>query len=202
MVVMIRVEDERLLKLKGTSVHAHNSTYLSHHDEGTLPSSLLWQAGFGHINYDNLRLLKKNGVFGLPTIPRKLKQCDACTLGKHNKRPFHDSTSRAHRKLELIHFDLCGPMPVPSAFGNRYIVTFIDDYTRMCWVCYPRYLGITRRSCLEAHMVLDMEYREQERPEHGPGGPIFFFSASFVLPAVPASITTRLGLASKKALAP
>jgi hypothetical protein len=33
----------------------------------------------------------------------------------------------------------------------------------MCDVsCYPRYLGITRRSCLEAHMVLDMEYREQE----------------------------------------
>jgi hypothetical protein len=30
------------------------------------------------------------------------------------------------------------------------------------WHCYPRYLGITRRSCLEAHMVLDMEYREQE----------------------------------------
>jgi hypothetical protein len=46
-------------------------------------------------------------------------------------------------------------------------------------------------------MVLDMEYREQERPEHGPGGPIFFFSASFVLPAVPASITTGLGLYQK-----
>jgi len=30
------------------------------------------------------------------------------------------------------------------------------------WHCYPRYLGITRRSCLEAHMVLEMEYREQE----------------------------------------
>jgi hypothetical protein len=28
--------------------------------------------------------------------------------------------------------------------------------------CYPRYLGITRRSCLEAHMVLDMEYRERD----------------------------------------
>jgi hypothetical protein len=66
--------------------------------------------------------------------------------------------------------------------------------------CYPRYLGITRRSCLEAHMVLDMEYREQERPEHGPGGPIFFFSASFVLPAVPASITTGLGLHQKRLL--
>jgi hypothetical protein len=43
-------------------------------------------------------------------------------------------------------------------------------------------------------MVLDMEYREQELPEHGPGGPFFFFSARFVLPAVPASITTGLGL--------
>jgi hypothetical protein len=66
--------------------------------------------------------------------------------------------------------------------------------------CYPRYLGITRRSCLEAHMVLDMEYREQERPEHGPGGPFFFFSARFVLPAVPASITTGLGLHQRRLL--
>jgi hypothetical protein len=48
-------------------------------------------------------------------------------------------------------------------------------------------------------MVLEMEYREQERPEHGPGGPIFFFSASF-----PASSTGphhyRLGLASERLL--
>jgi hypothetical protein len=66
--------------------------------------------------------------------------------------------------------------------------------------CYPRYLRITRRSCLEAHMVLDMEYREQELPEHGPGGPFFFFSARFVLPAVPASITTGLGLHQRRLL--
>jgi hypothetical protein len=69
-----------------------------------------------------------------------------------------------------------------------------------CYKCYPRYLGITRRSCLEAHMVLDMEYREQELPEHGPGGPFFSFSARFVLPAVPASITTGLGLYQRRLL--
>ena len=39
-----------------------------------------------------------------------------------------------HRKFELIHSDLCGPMLVPSANGNKYIMTFIDDYTKMCWV--------------------------------------------------------------------
>jgi hypothetical protein len=27
-------------------------------------------------------LLRKNGVYGLPTIPSKLKQCDNCILGK------------------------------------------------------------------------------------------------------------------------
>ena len=83
---------------------------------------------------DSLRLLKKNGVAGLPTIPRKLKQCDACIQGKHSKQYFHDSHSREHRKLELIHLDLCGPMFVPSANGNKYMMTFIDGYTEMCWV--------------------------------------------------------------------
>eukprot|EP00253_Pinus_taeda_P011167 PITA_11167 len=132
--VMRGIEEERLLKLQGTSAHAQHFSYISHHEEGTLPSSLLWHARFGHLNYESLRLLKKNGVAGLPTIPRKLKQCDACILGKYSKQCFHDSHSRAHRKLELIHSDLRGPMHVPSANGNKYIMTFMDDYTRMCWV--------------------------------------------------------------------
>jgi hypothetical protein len=117
MVVMTRWEDDKLLKLKGTSTWAQNFAYLSHHDEGTLSSSLLRHTRFGHINYDSLCLLKKNGVFGL-------KQCEACVFCKHNKHHFHDSTSRAHRKVELIYSDLCGTMPLPYAFGNRYLMTF------------------------------------------------------------------------------
>jgi hypothetical protein len=74
MVVMIEWEDDKLLKLKGTSAWAHDFAYLSHYGEGTLSSSLLWHARFGHINYDSLRVLKKNRVSGLPTIPRNLKQ--------------------------------------------------------------------------------------------------------------------------------
>eukprot|EP00253_Pinus_taeda_P013981 PITA_13981 len=125
--VMRGIEEERLLKLQGTSAHAQHFSYNSHHEEGTLPSSLLWDAIFGHLNYGSLCLLKKNGVVGLPTIPIKLKQCDACILGKNRKQYFHDPHSRAHRKLELIHSDLCGPMPISSANGNKYFVTFIDD---------------------------------------------------------------------------
>ena len=72
------IAEGRILKLQGTSTHAQNFAFSSHYDEGTFPSSLLWNAIFGHLNYENIRLLKKNGVTGFPTIPRKLKQCDAC----------------------------------------------------------------------------------------------------------------------------
>ena len=70
----------------------------------------------------------------LPTIRGKLSRCDACILGKHNKQPFHDSMSRASRKIDLLHLDLCGPIPIPSTNGNKYLMNFIGDYTRMCWV--------------------------------------------------------------------
>ena len=33
-----------------------------------------------------------------------------------------------------MHSDVCGPMHTPSMSGNRYFLTFIDDYSRMCWI--------------------------------------------------------------------
>ena len=86
------------------------------------------------MNYNSVRLLRKNGVYGFPTIPKKRNKRDACILGKHSKQPFQESKFRACRKLELIHLGLCGPMPIPSTNGNKYLMTFVDDYSRMCWV--------------------------------------------------------------------
>jgi hypothetical protein len=68
--------------------------------------------------------------------------------------------------------------------------------------CYPRYLGITRRSCLEAHMVLDMEYREQDGLEHGPGGPICFLPRRICPISSSSFHHHRPGLASERTLAP
>jgi hypothetical protein len=86
--------------------------------------------------------VEENGVSSFPTIPRNLKQCEACILGKHNKQPFHDSTSRVSINIELIHFDLCGPMHVSFSFGNKYIMNFIDEYTEMCWVYLLKHKSI------------------------------------------------------------
>jgi hypothetical protein len=50
---MTQVEEDKLLKLKGTSSSNH-SILLAQSD--TLSSSLLWHARFGHINYDSIKL--------------------------------------------------------------------------------------------------------------------------------------------------
>ena len=46
---------------------------------------------------------------------------------------------RSTRKLQLIHSDVCGPMPVESLGGPRYFVTFIDDYSRCCMVHFMKH---------------------------------------------------------------
>ena len=80
--------------------------------------------------------MKKKGIKGLPTVPRNIIPCDACIIRKHCKQPFHSSSFRASRKLGLIHSNLCGPMHVAIANGNKYVLTFIDDYSRMCSVYF------------------------------------------------------------------
>ena len=116
---MTGYEDGKLLKLKGCSVIVQNFAYISHLEEGNLSFILLWHAIFGQLNYNNLHLLRNNGVYGFPTILRQRNKCDACILGKHSKHPFQESKFKACRKLELIHSKLCIPMPIPSANGNK-----------------------------------------------------------------------------------
>nr|GEZ66420.1 retrovirus-related Pol polyprotein from transposon TNT 1-94 [Tanacetum cinerariifolium] len=41
---------------------------------------------------------------------------------------------RANNTLELIHSDVCSPIKPVSRSGNRYILSFIDDFSRKGWV--------------------------------------------------------------------
>eukprot|EP00253_Pinus_taeda_P015819 PITA_15819 len=43
---------------------------------------------------------------------------------------------RASSPLELVHSDLMGPFPVLSMSKARYVLSFIDDYTRFTWVYF------------------------------------------------------------------
>mgnify|MGYP002776879626 CR=1 FL=1 len=61
--------------------------------------------------------------------------CDACQLGKHNRFPFPNERNRSRNKLDLIHSDVWGPMQNMSIGGSHYVITFIEDYNWLTWVC-------------------------------------------------------------------
>ena len=46
---------------------------------------------------------------------------------------------RASSPLELIHSDLMGPFPHLSINKVRYVLTFLDDFSRYTWVYFIRH---------------------------------------------------------------
>ena len=56
--------------------------------------------------------------------------------GKNIKNSFPKKDNKAEGVLELIHSDVCGPMPSSSISGYVYYVSFIDDYSHKTWIYF------------------------------------------------------------------
>lgn len=88
----------------------------------------------GHLGHDNVkRLVAKGMVDGVDSVGGRIEFCEACVHGKQHRFPFPASRKRARRKLDLVHSDVCGPLPY-SIGGKRYFITFIDDHTHKIWL--------------------------------------------------------------------
>ncbi|GFW59625.1 retrovirus-related Pol polyprotein from transposon TNT 1-94 [Trichonephila clavipes] len=72
------------------------------------------------------------GTQGLPRLTDNGKtHCIPCKLAKSKRVSFKKTGAvRSKRPLELLHMDLCGPMPTESQGGNKYFLSIIDDYSR------------------------------------------------------------------------
>nr|GEU62020.1 retrovirus-related Pol polyprotein from transposon TNT 1-94 [Tanacetum cinerariifolium] len=56
-------------------------------------------------------------------------------MGKSKKKSHKPKSEDTNQeKLYLLHMDLCGPMPVKSVNGKKYILVIVDDYSRFTWV--------------------------------------------------------------------
>ena len=78
-------------------------------------------------------------ITGLPEFSTEQSDvCKGCALGKYTKIVFTSSDSRSIGVLDLIHFDLCGPMSSVSLRGFEYYVTFIDDHSRKTLIYFLR----------------------------------------------------------------
>ncbi|GFX95855.1 retrovirus-related Pol polyprotein from transposon TNT 1-94 [Trichonephila clavipes] len=93
----------------------------------------IWHQRFCHVNNDYLVKTSKNdSVKGLPRLTDNGKtHCMPCKLAKSKRVSFKKTGAvRSKRPLELLHMDLCGPMPTDSQGGNKYFLSIIDDYSR------------------------------------------------------------------------
>jgi histone deacetylase 1/2 len=146
----------------GSAAHAMTTAYAAR--AAAEPS--LWHRRLGHLGYDNLAKLTTMAT-GINIAPSVFKTtipdtCGACILGKQHRLPFNTSTSVTTRPLELLHTDLCGPMPVPSHGGNSYFISLLDDYTGYSIVAPLRHKSgaadflkttITMLECQTGHTV-------------------------------------------------
>ena len=100
--------------------------------------SRLWNERFGLLNFKYLQQLQKNFmVEGLPVINETTGNCKGCVIGKHPEHKFdRGKENRATCILGLIHFDINSSIPVIYMKGSRYLLNFIDDFSRYTWVFF------------------------------------------------------------------
>ncbi|CAJ2675758.1 unnamed protein product [Trifolium pratense] len=100
--------------------------------------SQLWHDRYAHLSIKGLNILaKKEMVKGLPSLDEVNERCVDCLTGKQHREAIpKQAVWRAGKVLELIHSDICGPINPTSNGGNRYFITFTDDFSRKTWVYF------------------------------------------------------------------
>ncbi len=101
----------------------------------------LWHRRLGHEGYENLaKMAEEELVSGVRMNRKAFREkktlvCKPCILGKQTRESFpkESVSEESTEPLQLVHMDVCGPMPKASKGGNKYLATFLDDYSKCLW---------------------------------------------------------------------
>jgi hypothetical protein len=131
---MIRYEDEKLLRMKGT-IFPRNSNFVGETSTNISPIRL-WHVRYGHLNFESLSQPQNKGmVKGLPSFKKENAKFKAFIYEKQNRDTFPTSSWHGNKHLQLVHSDICGPLQA-SLGGCRYFLLFIDNFSRMMGVYF------------------------------------------------------------------
>lgn len=115
---------------------------------------MIWHLRLRHTSLEYMRQMQKY-EYKLRKIKlnKEILDCETCVLAKMENLPFKNQRSRSDRPLHTIHADMMGKV-LPALFPgeNRYIIVFIDDYTR-----YAKAYSAKQKSelgqCLERYLT-------------------------------------------------
>ena len=106
------------------NVTFHTILYITKEDQ-----IALWHRRLCHFNI-------KRFIHKLPRINVK-HLCKICSKSKLKNRPYLSSNYISKYPFELIHIDLIGPI-TESIYGNKYVLTILDDFTHYNWVIFMK----------------------------------------------------------------
>lgn len=110
----------------------------------------------GHISTERIKRLVNDGV--LPILDfTNLGTCIDCIKGKQTNKT-DKGAKRSSRILEIIHTDICGPFPTPCLIGQKYFISFIDDYSRFIYL----YLLFEKSEAIDEFETFKLEVDKQK----------------------------------------
>jgi transposase InsO family protein len=89
----------------------------------------MWHSRLGH------REFRTVGKLMNLSVPRQLPVCSACQQGKMKASHHPPVLERCHRPFQCVHSDLV-PLDGLSFGKSKYMLIFIDDYTRFAWTYF------------------------------------------------------------------
>ncbi|GJV26886.1 zinc finger, CCHC-type containing protein [Tanacetum coccineum] len=173
------------------------SVYMS---SSTVVNSSLWHARLGHVHYKRMLEMSKDDL--IPAIDENTEKCSTCMLTKITRQPFK-SITRKSVILELIHSDLCDFHATPSLGNKKYVITFIDDASRFCYV----YLLHAKDEALDKFRIYKTEVELQQndliktlRTDRGGEyyDPVFFQSVGIIHETMAPYTPQQNGVAERK----
>ncbi|KAE9307159.1 hypothetical protein PF008_g21298 [Phytophthora fragariae] len=102
-----------------------------------LPPGSLWHERLGHVSKKKM-VLASRAAEGVPSFVQDEEGsvdalCAGCSCGKMTVSPISrqsGSVVKTAGLLDIVHSDVMGPMKPQSQGGARFVVTFVDDYSR------------------------------------------------------------------------
>ncbi|GJY08198.1 zinc finger, CCHC-type containing protein [Tanacetum coccineum] len=153
-----------------------------------------------HVHYKRMLEMSKDEL--IPAIDENPDKCTTCMLTKITRQPFK-SITRKSVILELIHSDLCDFHATPSLGNKKYVITFIDDASRFCYV----YLLHAKDEALDKFRIYKTEVELQQndliktlRTDRGGEyyDPVFFQSVGIIHETTAPYTPQQNGVAERK----
>jgi transposase InsO family protein len=116
-------------------------------------SSKLWHRRLGHISIERIKRLVNEGVLNTLDFT-DFETCVDCIKGKQTNKS-KKGANRSSGILEIIHTDICSPDM--DSHGQRYFISFIDDYSRYMYL----YMLHNKNEALDAFKIFKAEVEKQ-----------------------------------------